>query len=480
MPILDSGALSSSNYKEVSENKGEHNGFTGELGIGFVEAVSMPIKGAAQLAGFKVDVAANKNSDAEQTAAEKSGYAIGAGIGNAALYIGATALAHKVPIIGKQAVIAAGAGLGFLNPTAQGEGIETRAANALIAASTNAIMNFGPGAVGKAGRVGESFLTSLERTTISSAAAGLFNTQAESLLHTGRPADLQESVSGTLAWAGTGAAFHIAGASFSGRRAAAGLNADLDNTHQLNLMPSPKFVRNPESQRQMAKNFSADVEASLKLQAETGPWIAVLGSSAPKPGSPTYKTAYEIGELVATKLKMPVATGNGPGVMEAANKGAFDRGGSSVGIYLEGLPSEQNQNPFTTKAIRCKTLLARQDGLLYGADGIVIAPEGGGGTVFEFTHQLIEMRRKVYNPETPIVFVDNNGMWSQFRGWLGRNVIGRGLMNGNELNHTFIAHSPAEAIDILGKHLPQTRANVIPLELKRPQPITDLFHRPAA
>jgi predicted Rossmann-fold nucleotide-binding protein len=149
-------------------------------------------------------------------------------------------------------------------------------------------------------------------------------------------------------------------------------------------------------------------------------------------------------------------------VMAGANEGAIKQGGISVGIYLEGLLSEQFQNPFTTHNIRCKTLLARQHLLLSGAEGAVIAPEGGAGTVFELTHMLIEMRRKVFNPSAPIVFVDDNTMWGGLRSWFSKNVVGRGLMSGKELEQTYIAHSPAEAIGILQQHLPKTPSNLLP------------------
>lgn len=459
-----------------SSRPAEHNGFSGELGINFVQAVAAPVKGCAQLAGYKVDLPRPENDkDSDLTGAEKLGKMVGSGLGTAALYVGSTALLHEVPGgVGVRSAVVGGA-LGFLNPITDPdkEGLGTRTANAALGATTNLMLGWGSG-VGSGAE--KSFLTSLTRTSLSSGAVGLFNTQAESLLHTGHMAGLSESATGAVTWAFTGAAFHGAGAAFRGAGSALrGLREARSEVYggdgNLRFMPerTTGFVRNPDKELQMAADFTTDMKAGVTLQKEVGPWIAVLGSSAPKPGSATYLSAFEVGQRVAQDLHMPVATGNGPGVMAAANEGAFKSGGKSVGIYLEGLPSEQNQNTFTTNAIRCKTLLARQHLLLSGADGLVIAPDGGGGTVFEYTHQLIEMRRKVYNPETPIVFVDENKMWGSLRGWFGKHVVARGLMRGSEFDHTFFAGSPSEAVDILRRelHLPGSGGSVLPFETRR-------------
>lgn len=204
----------------------------------------------------------------------------------------------------------------------------------------------------------------------------------------------------------------------------------------------------------LAKMFAADMKLGIALQEEVGSWIAHLGSSASKPGCPTYQTAYKTGSLIVSQLRRAVGTGNSTGTMEAANRGAIEAGGISVGIYLDGLPTEQYRNPYTTHSITCHTLLARQHLLLSGASGVVVGAEGGWGTIFEIGHQLIEMRRKSFNPSCPIVIIDGDDLWQGFQRWMDDELVGRGLWSGTEYKKLIFVRSAEEAVDELGKRLP--------------------------
>jgi uncharacterized protein (TIGR00730 family) len=211
-----------------------------------------------------------------------------------------------------------------------------------------------------------------------------------------------------------------------------------------------------KQQLQLASLFSADMKNGLKIQTQVGPWIAVIGSSKPKPGEPAYETAHKIGRLIATRLKRPVATGGATGAMEGANLGAFEVGGISVGIYLEGLPTEQTQNLYCTHSIRCKTMLARQHLLLSGACALVVAPEGGFGTVFEITHQLIEMRRQSFDPDCPIAIIDELNLWHGLSRWVQAELVARGLLRQSEFDKLLFVRSADEAIAVLSARLPPT------------------------
>jgi predicted Rossmann-fold nucleotide-binding protein len=204
-----------------------------------------------------------------------------------------------------------------------------------------------------------------------------------------------------------------------------------------------------ERNQTLSSDFATDMEAILALQKEVGPWIACLGSSAFRPGGTAYSTSREMGRLIVTRLQLALATGHGPYLMEAFNLGAYEAKGTSVGIGLEGLPSEQKLNKWCTHSVICKTLLARQHGLLSGACAVVVAPEGSIGTVFEVGHQIIEMRRHFYHPDTPIVIIDNSGLWQKLLEWMDEELVGRGLWKNSEFAKLIRADSAEKACRIL-------------------------------
>ncbi len=224
---------------------------------------------------------------------------------------------------------------------------------------------------------------------------------------------------------------------------------------QISFSASTPELSAANEQMQLAQLFSADMEIGLKLQATVGPWIAHLGSGASKPESRSYNINRRTGASVVRKLKLPLATGGALGSMEGANLGAYEAGGLSVGIYLEGLPSEQLQNIYCTHSIRCKTLLARQHLLLSGACGLIVGPEGGWGTIFEIGHQLIEMRRKSFDPSCPIAIIDEDELWEGFRLWMEKELVGRGLWKNSEYEKIKFVHSEEEATDHLLANLPK-------------------------
>lgn len=224
------------------------------------------------------------------------------------------------------------------------------------------------------------------------------------------------------------------------------------------LVSVPTYA--PPDPLELAKQFADDMKLGVALHKEVGPWIAHLGSSNSKPESPAYNTAWKTGFLIVSKLGLPVGTGGATGTMEAANKGAWDAKGVSAGIYLEGLPTEQRQNPYCTHSIRCKTLLARQHLLLCNACGVVVGAHGGWGTIFEIGHQLIEMRRKSFNPRCPIVVVDELDQWRGFHEWMEQELVGNGLWNVNEFNKISITHSAEEAIEVLSRFYASLRVQL--------------------
>lgn len=130
-----------------------------------------------------------------------------------------------------------------------------------------------------------------------------------------------------------------------------------------------------------------------------GPCVTVFGSARFKSGHPYYEAAVEFGKRIAG-LGLVTMTGGGPGIMEAANKGAFENNGMSVGCNII-LPHEQHANPYLHKSIDIKFFFVRKVLLVKYSYAFVIMP-GGFGTMDEFFETLTLVQTKVIN-DFPIV-----------------------------------------------------------------------------
>lgn len=116
-----------------------------------------------------------------------------------------------------------------------------------------------------------------------------------------------------------------------------------------------------------------------------GPCVTVFGSARIKPGDPYYELARQMGAAIA-RLGFTVMTGAGPGIMEAANRGAKDVGGGSVGCSIE-LPQEQKANDYLDRCVRMRYFFVRKALLIKYSYAFVVFP-GGAGTLDEFFEAL--------------------------------------------------------------------------------------------
>ncbi len=132
-----------------------------------------------------------------------------------------------------------------------------------------------------------------------------------------------------------------------------------------------------------------------------GPCVTVFGSARFKEDHPYYKAAYEFGKRIAD-LGLTTMTGGGPGIMEAANKGAFQNGGSSVGCNIR-LPFEQMPNPWVHKSIDFEYFFTRKTILIRYSYAFIIMP-GGFGTMDEFYETLTLVQTKTITQFPIVVF----------------------------------------------------------------------------
>ncbi len=170
--------------------------------------------------------------------------------------------------------------------------------------------------------------------------------------------------------------------------------------------------------------------------------VSVFGSARIKPGTRYYELAVQVGkELV--KRGFNVLTGGGPGVMEAANKGAQEGGGASVGVNIE-LPHEQSSNPFIDKGrlITFRHFFVRKVMFVKYAHGFIVLP-GGFGTMDELFEALTLVQTKKTKP-FPIVLIGKD-YWKGLIGWIKSQMINDGMVSPSDLDLFFLTDDPAEA-----------------------------------
>ena len=172
--------------------------------------------------------------------------------------------------------------------------------------------------------------------------------------------------------------------------------------------------------------------------------IAIFGSARTRPDDPDYQAAQETGALLAAK-GFAVITGGGPGIMEAANRGAFEAGGLSIGCNIE-LPFEQRPNAYQTLSLTFKYFFVRKMMFVKYSTGFIIFP-GGFGTFDELFEALTLMQtKKIRN--FPIVLFGRQ-YWTGMLDWLRAEVLHGGKINEHDLDLFHVTDSPAEVVEIV-------------------------------
>jgi uncharacterized protein (TIGR00730 family) len=175
--------------------------------------------------------------------------------------------------------------------------------------------------------------------------------------------------------------------------------------------------------------------------AELGPAISVFGSARTKRGTPEYEMGVEIGRLLAESGNATI-TGGGPGVMEAANRGAFEAGGVSVGLGIE-LPHEQGINKFVTLGINFRYFFARKTCFVKYSQGFIVLP-GGFGTFDELFEALTLVQTRTIT-RFPIVLVGHT-YWDGLVEWLRASVVADGKIAATDVDLFTVTDDVAEAV----------------------------------
>jgi uncharacterized protein (TIGR00730 family) len=174
--------------------------------------------------------------------------------------------------------------------------------------------------------------------------------------------------------------------------------------------------------------ISEFVEAAERL-SEIRPAVSIFGSARSKDGMPVYTQTVEIARKLSD-AGFAVISGGGPGVMEAANKGAFDGRSPSVGLNIE-LPFEQHGNPFQDISLRFRHFFARKVAFVKYAAAYVVMP-GGFGTLDELTEALTLIQTRM-GRTIPIVLVGSD-FWGGLLTWMKSTLVAQGMIAETDLD----------------------------------------------
>jgi uncharacterized protein (TIGR00730 family) len=197
----------------------------------------------------------------------------------------------------------------------------------------------------------------------------------------------------------------------------------------------------------IAAEFRMGFEAVARIDR---PAVTIFGSARITAGHPDYLAAVETGRAFARE-GFAVVTGGGPGIMEAANLGAREGGGLSVGFNIE-LPHEQDSNPYLDISLTFHHFYARKTMFVKAAEGFVVFP-GGFGTLDELYEALtlIQTGKIVHFP----VVLFRRSHWEGALGWTRERLLGEGLVSDADLELLSVTDDPEEAV----------RAVIAPLRL---------------
>jgi len=173
--------------------------------------------------------------------------------------------------------------------------------------------------------------------------------------------------------------------------------------------------------------------------------VTIFGGNLIKETDPYYKKAYDLAKRISTELKYTILTGGGPGVMEAANRGAFESGGESIGLNIE-LPHHQIQNPYLNKYLNFHYFFSRKVCLGFSAESYVFFP-GGFGTLDEF-FELLTLVQTGKIEKVPIILVGSE-FWNELDQFMKKELLNRGLLDAEDLTLYTITDSEDEILTII-------------------------------
>jgi len=214
-------------------------------------------------------------------------------------------------------------------------------------------------------------------------------------------------------------------------------------------------VRTPEKEIARLERIHKEFIKGFRELYDLGPAVTVFGSARFKDRDPYYQLARAVGKELA-RAGFATLTGGGPGIMEAANRGAFEAGGTSYGLNIV-LPHEQAPNPYVQKTIDFEYFFARKVMLIKYSCAFVVMP-GGLGTLDELFEAATLIQCKKLGP-FPVVLMDAK-FWKGLQAW-GGYLVKHGVFEKWELGFGRVTNSPREAVELIIRSMPRELRKVL-------------------
>lgn len=195
-------------------------------------------------------------------------------------------------------------------------------------------------------------------------------------------------------------------------------------------------------------NIMAEFVEGFDVMPEVYPAVTIFGSSRSHPNSANYKTAEKVAQLLVEN-GFNVISGGGPGIMEAANKGAAEAGGKSVGLHIH-LPKEQKPNKYANVRLDFKYFFIRKVMFVKYAVAYVIMP-GGFGTLDELFESLTLIQTKRIK-SFPVILIDSQ-YWKGLMDWIRGTLLKEKLISESDLDLLSLVDTPEEAVRIIKRRV---------------------------
>jgi len=205
-----------------------------------------------------------------------------------------------------------------------------------------------------------------------------------------------------------------------------------------------KGKRSHEQDLESAVGFFLEFLRAFESFDFNAPCVSVFGSARFTEDHPHYRLARELGGALA-EAGFAVMTGGGPGIMEAANRGAREKGGLSLGCNIK-LPQEQEPNPYLDKFIELEHFFVRKVMLVKYSCAFVVMP-GGFGTLDE-GFEVITLIQTGKLERFPVIAMGGD-FWEHFRTFAQETMLGQGTIDGADVDLIHQAESVADALNLI-------------------------------
>lgn len=189
--------------------------------------------------------------------------------------------------------------------------------------------------------------------------------------------------------------------------------------------------------------ISEFIEATEKL-ASVRPAVSIFGSARVRPGHPWYETTVEIARRLSD-AGFAVVSGGGPGIMEAANRGAHEGASPSIGLNIQ-LPFEAHGNPYQDVSLHFRHFFARKVTFAKYATAFVAAP-GGFGTLDEL-FEVLTLIQTGMGRRIPVILIDSS-YWGGLIEWMRSSLVAQGTISPEDVDLIEVTDDPARVVDAI-------------------------------